>query len=256
MKIDKIKKTKTKYSILLDNGKTITTYEEVILKYGLLYHKFIDDKMIKKIFMDTNYYENYNKIIDMINRRLRSEYEIRNYLTKKEVENKDIEKIINKLKTIKLIDDKAYAKAYINDKINLSSDGPYKIKKHLEENKIDEEYIEEAFENIGKSQIEKRIDKIIEKRIKNNKKHTPSILKQKITIYLINLGYSKSDITERLNNYKIDSPNLQREMDKILNNLIKKYDGEKLIFNLKRKLYSKGYSREEIENYIKNSSLI
>ena len=256
MKIEKIQKSGKKYKITLENGKIINTYEEVILENSLLYHKYINEKLLEKIIIDTEYYKNYNKALDMINRKLRSEYEIRKLLEKSETKEDDIEKIINKLKNIKLIDDEAFAKAYTNDKINLSLDGPYKIRRHLEEHKIPEELINQAIDSIDRKVINYRITKIIDKKLKNNTKYTPFQLKQKITTYLINLGYDREDIYSILDNYKIERPNLKKEMDKVLNRLKKKYSGDKLIYNLKNKLYVKGYSKEEIEEYIKNSSII
>lgn len=255
MKIDKIKKTGKKYKITLDNGKEIATYEDVILDNGLLFHRFINDKLYKKIIEDTKYFQSYNKVLDMISRRLRSEYEVLEYLKKSEIEENDIKNIIDNLKKIGLIDDIAYAKAYTNDKINLSFDGPYKIKKNLVQNKIDESIIHEVIENIDRDILHQHIDKIIDKKVKSNTKYTSNMLKQKIIIYLVNLGYSKDMVVKRLDRKEIKNPNLKKEMDKVLNKLKKKYDGDKLIFNLKGKLYSKGYTREEIEEYIKDSSL-
>ena len=255
MKIDKIKKTGKKYKITLDNGKEIATYEEVILDNGLLFHRFINEKLYKKIIEDTKYFKGYNKVLDMISRRLRSEYEVLEYLKKCEIEKDDIKSIIDNLKKIGLIDDIAYAKAYTNDRINLSLDGPHKIKKHLVQNKIDEGIIEEVIENIDRETLHQHIDKIIDKKVKSNTKYSSHILKQKIVIYLVNLGYSKDMIIKRLERKEIKNPNLKKEMDKVLNKLKKKYDGDKLIFNLKGKLYSKGYTREEIEEYIKDSLL-
>lgn len=256
MKIDKIKKTGTKYQITLDNEKTITTYEEVILENGLLFHRFINDKLLKKIIEDTKYYQSYNKVLNMISRRLRSEYEVLEYLKKSEIEEEDVKNIVDNLKKVGLIDDKEYAKAYTNDKINLSLDGPYKIKKHLIQNKIDEEIIDKVIENIDENIINEHIDKIIDKKIKTNTKYTSYMLKQKITIYLVNLGYSKDSVIKRLEIKDIKNPNLEKEMDKVLNKLKKKYSKDQLLFNLRGKLYSKGYTKEEIEEYIKNSSLI
>ncbi|MBR3898018.1 MAG: RecX family transcriptional regulator [Bacilli bacterium] len=255
MKIEKIQKSGSKYKITLDNGKIISTYEEVILDKGLLYHKYINEKQLEKIYKDTAYYKSYNKALDMINRRLRSEYEIRKYLEKSEIKKEDIESIIDNLKRINLINDRAFAKAYTNDKINLSMDGPHKIRRHLKENKVREEYIEEAISNIDKEILKDHIKKIVDKKIKNNTKYTPYQLKQKITTYLINLGYDRVEIVSILDNYQIESPNLEKEMDKVLNRLKKKYSGDKLIYNLKNKLYTKGYTKEEIEEYIKNSSI-
>ena len=250
MKIESIKKSGSKYKILLDNGRIINTYEEVILNNGLLFHKYINKNLLEKINIDTNYYKSYNKALDMINRRLRSEKEIKEYLIKSEVEEKDIEEIINNLKRIGLIDDRLFAKAYTNDKVNLSTDGPDKIRKYLENNNIKEEYINDALNNINKEIINSKIDKIITKKIKTNTKYTPYILKQKILTYLINLGYRREDIIERLENTKIETKDMTKEMEKIYNKLNKKYKENELIYKLKNKLYSKGYTKEEIENFI------
>lgn len=257
VKIEKIKKSGSKYKLILDNDETIITYEEVILKNGLLYNKIINEKDLEKINKDTIYYVSYHKALNMINRRLRSEYEIRKELQKSELANKEIDKIVEDLKRINLLNDKAYAKAYTNDKINLSLDGPHKIRKNLQNNKISDDYIEEAISNINVEILYNHIDKIINKKINSNTKYTTYMLKQKIVNYLINLGYDKAMIIERLNNFKIDSINLDKEMDKIFNKLRNKYSSDELIFKLKNKLYTKGYTKEEIENYInKNSSLI
>ena len=250
MKIENIKKTGSKYKILLDSGQIINTYEEVILNNGLLFHKYISRTLLKKINEDTNYYKSYNKALDMINRRLRSEKEIEEYLRKSEVEEEDIKEIVQNLKRIGLINDKLFAKAYTNDKVNLSTDGPHKIRKYLENNNIKEQYINEAINSIDKEIINQRIDKLITKKINSNTKYTPYMLKQKIIIYLTNLGYSREDIVNRLENIKIETKDTTKEMEKIYNKLSKKYNDKVLIYKLKNKLYSKGYTKEEIENFI------
>ena len=250
MKIESIKKNGSKYKIILDSGQVVNTYEEVILNNGLLFHKYISSDLLEKINIDTNYYRSYHKVLDMINRRLRSEKEIEDYLKKSEVEEKDIKEIIQNLKRIGLIDDKLFAKAYTNDKINLSIDGPYKIRKYLESNNIKEEYINSAIESIDEETITSRIDKIIMKKINTNTKYTPYILKQKIITYLVNLGYSREDIINRLEYIKIDVKDMTKEMEKIYSKLSKKYKDKELIYKLKSKLYSKGYTKEEIEEFL------
>ena len=250
MKIESIKKTGKKYKIILDSGQIINTYEEVILNNGLLFHKYINTALLEKINTDTVYYKSYNKALDMINRKLRSEKEIKEYLKKSEVEEKDINEIVQNLKRIGLIDDKIFAKAYTNDKINLSSDGPYKIRKYLENNNIKEEYINDAINSIDQEIINQKIDKIILKKIKTNSKYTSNMLKQKIMTYLINLGYSRENIIQRLENIKIETQDMTKEIDKIYNKLRKKYKDKELIYKLKNKLYSKGYTKEEIDNFI------
>lgn len=250
MKIDKISKYKGRYRIKLDDGSIIYTYDEVILKNGLLYHKYINKKLLDKIYNETAYYKGYNKALDMISRRIRSEYEIRSFFERSEINNDDIDSMIGNLKRIGLINDLNYAKAYTNDRINLSMDGPYKIKRHLEEVKIDESTVYEVITNIDESILISRIDKIIMKKISTNTKYTPYILKQKIINYLVNLGYDKNDVIKRLDLFEINNIDSAKQMDKIFNRLQKKYNGKELLYKLRGNLYSKGYSLEEIDNYI------
>ena len=253
MKIKNIKKIKNKYKIILDNDEVITTNDQVIINNNLLYDKKINKKELDKIKEETVYYENYNKVLKMINRKLRSEYEIRKTLSKNEVSTKDQNKIICALKEIGLLNDEIYAESYCNDKINLTLEGPYKIKKELEENQIDSIYIENALNNFTQNLIDEKIEKIINKKIKSNTKDTEHIFKQKLTLYLSNLGYSKEDINNHLENIKLDNSKLEKEMEKIYNKLKTKYEGYTLKTKLKQKLYLKGFTSEEINDFIEKT---
>lgn len=257
MKINAIKKMNSKYKIQFDNNQTIITYDNVILENNLLYDKKITSEILNKIKEDTNYYENYNKILKKISRKLKSEWEVRKELENNQVKQYDIEKIINKLKNLNLLNDREFAKAYTNDRMSLSMDGPYKIKQFLEINKIDDIFIQEALENFNEEIIIKRINKIINKKIEANTKDTDYIFKQKMNLYLLNLGYDKQDVINCLNNVKIDNNNLEKEMIKIYDKLKIKYSGYELNNKLKQKLFSKGFTADQINDFInKNSSLI
>ncbi len=250
MQIEKIKKQGKTYKITLNNGEVITTYDNVIIQNGLLYHKKINEKILNKINTDTKYYETYNKVLDMLSKKQRSENEIKIFLDGK-IENP--EEIIDNFKQIGLINDEKYAKAYTNDKINFTKDGPNKIRKDLEENKINEKYIQNAIESIDENILKERIDKIINKKISTNTKDTAIILKQKIYMYLINLGYDSSMIKEILENYQINNQNLEKQMQKEYEKLSKKYQNNELKFKLKNKLYAKGYTIEEINEFIEKN---
>ena len=252
MKITNIKKTKNKYQITFDNGEIIKTNDHVIVNSNLLYKKNLSNKELANLKEENEYYENYDKILKMINRKIRSEYEIKTFLTKNEVSKPDIDKIINKLKDINLINDELFAEAFTNDKINLTLEGPYKIKKELEDHNIPNEYIENALSNFTQDLIDLKLEKIINKKIKANTKDTDYIFKQTTFIYLSNLGYSREDISNHLDKVKLNN-NLEKEMEKIYNKLKTKYEGNILYHKLKQKLYSKGFTVEEINNFIEKT---
>lgn len=248
MKIDKIKKMSNgKYKILLENGNVINTYDDVILKTNILYTKEINDDIYKILLKDSDYYSIYNKTIKFISKRLRSKYEIEEYLNKLEVDKEIINKIIKQLKDNNFINDNNFCKAYIYDKFNLSSDGINKIKKDLLNFNIDEKVIDDNLKVIKEKEVKDKLKKIIDKKVKLDHKHSINMIKVKIKTDLINLGYDSYMIDELLSNIKIKS-NIEKEYNSLYNKLKNKYEGNELEFKIRQKLYQKGYSSEEIND--------
>ena len=254
MKIIKfVKKGKANYNLILENNTSLTLNEEVIIKNNLIVNKDLNDEIIKKLLYENNIEELYSKCIKFISIRLRSKTEIINYLSNKKIDKNIINIIVEKLEKAGYINDDIFAKCYINDKINLTLEGPYKIKKELEENHIDNLYIENALNHFTQNLIDEKIEKIINKKIKSNTKDTEYIFKQKLSLYLSNLGYSKEDINNHLETIKIDNSKLEKEMEKIYNKLKLKYEGYNLKTKLKQKLYLKGFTSEEINDFIEKT---
>lgn len=247
MKIEKIKKLSNgKYKIQLENKEVITTYDEVILNENILFKKEIDNELLNKINNQNDYYKIYNKTLKYIMTKIRSEKEINIYLDKQNVEKIDKEKIIKKLKDNHMLNDKTYLKAFIADKVRLSSDGKEKIKKQLLEQNIDSKLIDEELEKYDE-EIKEKLEKLINKKIKTYYKYSEYIAKQKIKEYFINLGYKIDEIDEVLNKIKIENTDsIKKEYEKQYNKLSKKYKDKELEYKLKNTLYQKGYKIDEI----------
>ena len=251
MKVEEIKKTKSgKYKVTID-GKSITTYDDVILKNKILYQKEIDEKTYAQIGIDSIYYDNYHKALNYILRKLRSKLEVRMYLEDLETADNDIEKIVNRLEEIGFINDVNYAKAYISDSIYLKNDGPHKIKSYLLSQEIDEEIIDEELFKLDREVIYDKLEKLIIKKLKGDRKNSAYQLRQKIVIDMVNLGYSKDMIIEILDNYDIDDgEKLKKEYDKLYTKYSRKLKGYELEKKIKEKLYSKGFDTHDIEKII------
>ena len=243
MDIFKIKKINNKYKIVFNTCELIT-YENVLIKYNLLYKKSIDEELYNKIVKDNEYYFLYNKVLDLLNKKIKCTFEIESYL-KKYTDNSDyINRIVADLKEKRLLNDEIYTKSFIQDKLYLSNYGPNKIKKELINYKINENIIDESLKIIDTNFIYNKLNKLVDKKIKNNK-YSINYLKQKLVIELYNLGYEKSMILDILSN-KIISSNIENDYNKIYNKLSKKYSGYELTNIIKSKLYSKGYTLDEI----------
>lgn len=244
MLIQNIKKlNKGKYKITIDDN-DIILYEDVLIKYKILKNKSIDKKLYKEILKENEFFEIYEVSLKYINTKMRLEKELREYL-KNKYNSKDIDKVIIRLKKEGYINDLNYMNSYINDKINLSNDGPYKIKRDLIKKGIDEDKINIE---IDESILIDKLKHIMFKYINLNRNNSLNIIKNKVMNYFGNLGYDREMIEEVFNslNVKGDSTKILKDYEKLKNKYSKKYSDYKLEFIIKQKLYQKGYSIDEI----------
>ena len=191
MKINKFKKVgKSKYKIIFDNT-DITLYEDVILKYDLLIKSEVDIDLIDKIIKENEHYDAFYSALNYIEIKMRNKKEIISYLKKKEFNDEIINETINKLEKLNLLNSKSYIQAFVNDKINLSSDGPYKIKKSLLEFDFNEEDIDNYLNTIDENIWLEKLKKIANKKksIMKSKSYYMFVSKMKNDLY--NLGYDK-----------------------------------------------------------------
>lgn len=245
MQINKFKKVgKGKYKVFFDNEE-LTLYEDIILKYDLLIKKDIDVYLLDKIINENNFYDAYYISLNYIEIKMRNKKEIKKYLESKGFEKEYIDYAINKLENQKLLNEKQYVEAFINDKISLSLDGPYKIKKQLLDFDIEEDTIDNYLFNIDGNIWKEKINKIINKKMSLMKNKSYYMFINKLKNDLYNLGYDNEMIDNKLEliNYESDA------IDKDITKSIKKFknDKNKIISSLMRK----GYSYEEIVSKLK-----
>ena len=249
MKINKFKKIgSNKYKIYFDN-ESLIVYEDVILKYNLLYKKDIDNDLLIEINKENYKSSIYDVSIKYISVRMRSKKELEEYLKKKKYDQKDIEETIKRLQSQDLLNDEKFAKSYINDKLYLTNYGLTKIKNDLLKLGVEEYIIDAIVNNIDSQVINDKLSKIIDKELKINSKLPTNKLNNKIINRCINLGYNYEDILNILNDKNIEgNSNIEYDYKKIYEKYKNKYDEYKLNAFIKSKLYQKGYTIDEINN--------
>lgn len=248
MKIISYKKTsRGRYIITLDNNK-LTLYEDVILNSNLLFQKDITLELLEKVMNENNYYEAYDLSLSYIETKLRTESEIISYLEKKGFTKNIIDDTIKKLKESNLINEKLYIEAYTNDKINLSSYGPFKIKRNLLDLGLSEEEIDAYLDTISSEVWKSKLDKIISKKVSLMKNKSAYMIKNKLKVDLFNLGYDRNMIDSLLISINLnDEDAIKKEMSKAYDKYSKKYEGEQLKRQIKNYLYKKGFITSDID---------
>lgn len=245
MKITKFKKVgKNKYKVFFNNT-DLVLYEDIILKYDLLIKSDVDEELIDKIIVENRNYEVYDIALSYIEFKMRNKKELYNHLINKGYEEDVVNKTIDKIETLGLLDKKAYITAYVNDKTNLSSDGPYKIKNALLDLEFDENDINDALYKIDREVWSNKLDKLINKKksIMKSKSYYMFINKMKNDLY--NLGYDKDMIEAKLSSLEYESNAIEKDFEKSY----RKFNGDKK--KITSSLLRKGYSYEEINSKFK-----
>lgn len=251
MKIIKYKKmSKGRYKIYLDNDKDIVLYEDVILKYNLLLKKEIDEELLIEIDKYNQECDVYYIALTSINNRFKSTYELKQSLLRKEYPIDLVDKAIEKLLKQGYLNDRMFARSYINNQIITTNKGPYKITKELNEKKIDSEIINEEIQIFTEEEQITKIKKLIEKGIKTNHSRGGIVLKQKIYNDLKLNGYDISMINRIISNYSFENDQdiAKKEYEKLYRKYSRKYSGSELENKIREKLYQKGLKYDKEKN--------
>ncbi len=248
MKILKYKKsTGGRYKVLLEDGREYQLYEEVILQYQLLIHKEVDDKTLEDINLLNQEWDVYYTALRSIESHMKSTYELKEWLIRKEYPTDLVEKAIDKLIKQGYLDDRNYAKSYIYHQMVSSAKGPFRIQKELNDKKIDDTIILEELQVFNEEEQINKIKMIIEKEIHSNHNKGGLVLKQKIYNDLKNYGYDSFMIQNQLANYSFNNNQelAEKEYQKLYRKYSRKYEGEELNRIIRDRLYKKGLVYEE-----------
>ncbi|OOM79848.1 recombination regulator RecX [Clostridium sp. BL-8] len=192
-KIEVQKRNKERVNLFLDGEYAFSISAELVYKEGLKISSEIDAEKVKSIAKSENYIKCKESALRIIERNLKTEKEVREKLKLKGYDDNSIEKSIEFLKEYNFVNDKAYAKAFVNDK--LKTMGSQKIKYSLIQKGIAKEVIEEELSNLNKEN-EKNIALNIAKKKLNTIKKTENDnykISGKLYRFLISKGYA-SDI--------------------------------------------------------------
>lgn len=253
MKIKRITKLKKNiYNVILENDETIKLFEDVILKHDLLIDKRIDDKKIKSILFDNDVMNAYYDALSFLNIKMRCTGEIVEKLKSKDYSENIIQEVLKLLEKQNYLNDELYIETFINDSINLTLNGPFKIKRLLVNKGLSETRINFYLDKIDDKIWNEKIGKIINKRSKINK-DGEFVFKTKTTNYLLNQGYESNLIEKNMSKVEIDTKNnLEKTAQKEWQKLSKKYKGNTLIYKFKSNMFKKGFKSEDVNDYLKD----
>jgi regulatory protein len=192
MKITAIKqqeKRKDRYSIFVDEKYAFSLSESALLESKLASGQEIDKaqlKAYKQLSTDDKAYGNALRYVTM---RPRSEWEMRDYLKRKQAEEPVIDKIMGRLYDLRLLNDEAFARTWVENRRLLKPTSRRKLAMELKAKRISEQIVDKVLAE-DKEETDER-DVLRELAARKRKRYPDTV---KLMQYLARQGYSYDDI--------------------------------------------------------------
>jgi regulatory protein len=196
MKITDIKqqvKRQDRYSIYVDGKYVFSFSENELLNLGLRVGQEFGDGELEELKKTAIEDKAYMRSLDLIMRRQRSEWEVRDYLKRKDYEQDIIEKIVKRLAGMGYVDDKKFAEAWVSNRRLLKATSKRKLTMELRQKRVADEITKEVLEEDKTDERQVLKDLIAKKR--NQTRYQDE---QKLIAYLLRQGFNYEDVKSAL----------------------------------------------------------
>ncbi|MCA9342742.1 RecX family transcriptional regulator [Candidatus Saccharibacteria bacterium] len=196
MKISDIKqqvKRQDRYSIYIDGKYSFSLSENELMHRGLKIDQEFNKESFEEIKQTAVEDKAYMQAVELIARRKRSQWEMQQYLKRKGYSNNTTAKILNKLSINKLLDDKDFARAWVENRRLLKHTSKRKLWQELKQKRVADSLITEVLDS-DETDEQKVLAEIIEKKITQTRYKN----KEKLMAYLVRQGFSYSDVKDVL----------------------------------------------------------
>lgn len=196
MKITDIKqqvKRADRYSIYVDGKYSFPLGETELLHSGLRVGQDFTEAELEGLKDRAVIDKGYDRALNLIMRRPRSEWELRDYLKRKEYSPEASDKILNMLSERGYVDDADFAKRWVESRRLLKSTSKRRLTQELRQKRVTDEVIQAILE-ADETDEQQVLHDLIERKRKQTKYHDDLKLMQ----YLVRQGYNYSDIKEAI----------------------------------------------------------
>jgi regulatory protein len=195
LKITKIMpaaKTAGRYNIFINEKYSFSLDELQLANLRLKKGDAITSEKLTELKNDSDFGKNYISALDLISHRVRSEKEIRDYGFRKNWTRENIEKVVERLREKKYLDDEKFAQSFVNSRANLRNFSKRKMEIELMKKGISREIIAKIIMENENFDEQNSLKNLIAK------KHGNYENDQKLIAYLAQQGFAFYDIKNAL----------------------------------------------------------
>lgn len=196
MKLTDIKqqvKRQDRYSLYVDEKYAFSLSENELMSLGLRIGQEFSAQELDKLKKTAVEDKAYMRALDLLARRARSEWELREYLKRKEYDNDTIAKILNRLSNAGYVDDYKFAEAWVNNRRLLKATSQRKLSLELKQKRVSDDVISQVLAGDETDEQQVLRDLVNKKRATSRYQDD-----QKLIAYLLRQGFNYGDIKQVL----------------------------------------------------------
>lgn len=253
------KRNKHRYNIFINDGHGekygFSVDEEVLIEFHLRKGLELDADLQVKLLERDTLQQSYTKVIGYLSYRMRTKQEVYDYLVKNDVDDEHITLIIEKLIKRKLLNDKEFAQAFVNTRIQTTHKGPGIIKQELIKKGVRATIADEAVVAMDQNLQREKAMNIVEKRLKKSSKHSHRKQMQTIQANLMRNGFSNDVIQDVIADASIKDKDEEWEAlayqgNRLFQRHHQKFSGYDLHNKIKEGLYRQGFDITQIDVFL------
>ena len=192
MKITDIKqqvKRQGRYSLYVDGKYLFSLSESELMKSGIRIGREYTEAELEELLQTAVLDKANMRALDYLSRRPRSEWELRDYLKRKDYDSPTIDTILNKLSDYGYIDDVKFAQAWINSRRMLKPTSLRRLRQELMQKHVSKENIEAALQT-DEGDERSALKELVSKKQQQTRYQD----EQKLIAYLLRQGFNYADI--------------------------------------------------------------
>ncbi len=196
MKITNIKqqvKRPDRYSIFIDSKYAFSLSEAGLLDMGLATGQEYTPKQLDDLQSSARFDKLYDRALNYISIRRRSEWEVEQYLKRKEATPSEIGEVAQKLSRNEWLNDELFAQAWVENRRLLKRTSKRRLSQELRAKRVSDEIIKKVLDNDEADEI-----MILRESIGRKRQQTRYKDDTKLIQYLVRQGFNYGDIKQAM----------------------------------------------------------
>lgn len=191
-KISPAVKTPGRYNIFVDDQYSFSLDETQLVGLGIKKGDELSQEKLDSLKLESDFGKNYLRAVDLVSRRLRSEKEIRDYAFRKRWSPETTEKVIERLKKYRYLDDEKFALAFVRSRANNRNFSKKRMLQELYKKGINKESAQAVLSSVDDFDEQNSLQNLVAKK----RSHYES--DDKLIQYLMRQGFRYDDIKKHL----------------------------------------------------------